>query len=254
MADKVKFGIKNVHIFPATNISTPTYAAGIAVPGAVSFSLEAQGEISKFHADNIVYYQSASNNGYEGDLEIARIPDEIFEKIFHYSVDANYVITENSSSEVVPFAMTFEEDGDDSGTKFVLYNCTATRPTRELNTIEENKEPTTQTLTISAAPLTSGDVMAMTGDNTPDATLNAWHNAPYFASASNMFSVTFNSMGGSAVATQYVESGDTVTEPANPTKEGHTFGAWYSDLALTDAWTFATDTVTSDMMLYASWT
>ena len=255
MADKVKFGIKNVHIFPISSwsLGVPTYGAAIAVPGAVSLSLDAQGDINKFYADNVVYYQSAANNGYEGDLEIARIPDEILEKIFKYTKDVNGVYTENSTDEFANFAMTFEEDGDDTGTKFVLYNCTATRPSRTLNTIEDSKTPTTQTLTVSAAPLPDGNVFAMTSDTTPDAVYNSWHNTVYIASGTALYLVTFNSNGGTPVQSQSVAAGGKVTEPDDPTKEGKTFGGWFSDLALTDAWTFATDTVNSDLMLYAAW-
>lgn len=184
MADKVKFGIKNVHIFPITAyISTvPTYGAVIDVPGAVSLSMSAQGDISKFYADNIVYYQSSANNGYEGDLEVALIPDGVYENIYGYTKDANGVITEDALTEAKAFAMTFEEEGDQDGTKFVLYNCTATRPSRELATIEDSKTPTTQTLTVSAAPLKSGDVLAMTSATTPDGVKSAWHNSVYFSS------------------------------------------------------------------------
>ena len=185
MADKVKFGIKNVHIFPMTayTSTTPTYGTVIDVPGAVSLSMGAQGDINKFYADNIVYYQTSANNGYEGDLTVALIPDAFYENVLEYDKDTNGVITEDASKEAKSFAMTFEEEGDTTGTKFVLYNCTATRPTRELNTIEDTKTPTTQALTVSAAPLKNGKVMAMTGATTPDSVLNGWHNSVYFAPA-----------------------------------------------------------------------
>lgn len=256
MADKVKFGIKNVHVFPINSITdgVPSYGSPIAVPGAVSFSMSAQGDINKFYADNIVYYQSSANNGYEGDLELALIPESFYQQIFGQTPDVNGVMTENASVEAKSFAMTFEEDGDQTGTKFVLYNCTATRPTKELQTIEDSKTPVTQTLTVSAVPLSSGDVMGMTTAATPDATLQGWHNAVYLSTGAAQYSVYFNSMGGSAVPTAIVASGAKVTEPDDPTKDGYTFGGWYSDLALTDAWTFATDTVTSNIMLYAKWT
>lgn len=176
--DKVKFGIKNVHIFPQLT-DAPTFGPVIDVPGAVSLSLDAQGDISKFYADNIVYYQTSANNGYEGDLEVALIPDEVFEKIFNYVKDEKNVYTENASKNVVPFAMTFEEEGDQAGTKFVLYNCTATRPSRSLATVEDSKEPTTQTLSVSAAPLKDGNVMAMTSADTTAEVLNDWHTDVY---------------------------------------------------------------------------
>lgn len=255
MADKVKFGIKNVHVFPITalNAGVPTYGDPIAVPGAVSFSMSAQGDINKFYADNIVYYQSSANNGYEGDLTVALIPEAFYEKIFGQTPDVNGVMTEKSNIEAKAFAMTFEEDGDQTGTKFVLYNCTASRPTKELQTIEDSKTPVTQTLTVSAVPLSSGDVMGMTTATTPTATLEGWHNAVYLSTGAAQYSVYFNSMGGSDVPTAIVASGAKVTQPADPTKDTYTFGGWYSDLALTDAWDFTTDVVTSNIMLYAKW-
>ena len=255
MADKVKFGIKNVHVFPIVSVTAgvPTYGDVIDVPGAVSFSMSAQGDINKFYADNIVYYQSSANNGYEGDLTLALIPEAFYEKIFGQTPDANGVMTENAAVEAKAFAMTFEEDGDQTGTKFVLYNCTATRPTKELQTIEDSKTPVTQTLTVSAVPLQSGDVMGMTTSATPDAVKNTWHDAVYIASGTSTFLVSFNSMGGSIVQSQSVADGEKATEPTAPTKTGYTFGGWYSDLDLTDAWDFSTDVVTSDMMLYAKW-
>ena len=176
--DKVKFGIKNVHIFPMLS-DTPTYDEVFALPGAVSLSLNAQGEINKFYADNIAYYQTSANNGYDGDLEIALIVDEMWEKIFNYVKNEDNVVTENASKGVVPFAMTFEEEGDQTGTKFVLYNCTATRPSRSFATIEDTKTPTTQTISISAAPLKDGNVMAMTQANTTVKVLQEWHNDVY---------------------------------------------------------------------------
>ena len=183
--DKVKFGIKNVHFFPmnAYISAVPTYGTVIDVPGAVSLSLSAQGDINKFYADNIVYFQTSANNGYEGDLNVALIPEDVYEEIFGYSKDTNDVITEDASATAKAFAMTFEEDGDQTGTKFVMYNCTATRPSRDLNTIEDTKTPTTQTLTVSAAPLKNGKVMAMTGASTPDGVKSAWHSSVYFAPA-----------------------------------------------------------------------
>lgn len=253
--DKVKFGIKNVHIFPIESMvnGVPTYGNVINAPGAVSFSMGAQGEINKFYADNIVYYQSSANNGYEGDLTLALIPEEVYEKIFGQVPDANGVMTENAAIEAKAFAMTFEEDGDQTGTKFVLYNCTATRPTKELNTIEDNKTPVTQALTVSAVPLQNGDVMAMTTSTTPEAVKNNWHNEVYRASGSSTWLVSFNSMGGSTVQSQSVVDGEKATEPTAPTKDGYTFDGWYSDLALTTAWDFSTDVVSSNMMLYAKW-
>jgi uncharacterized repeat protein (TIGR02543 family) len=69
------------------------------------------------------------------------------------------------------------------------------------------------------------------------------------------FTVTFNSQGGTAVASRTgVASGSTITAPAAPTREGFIFGGWFKDESCLNAWNFATDTVTSSIILYAKWT
>jgi len=45
-----------------------------------------------------------------------------------------------------------------------------------------------------------------------------------------------------------------VTEPTVPTKTGYTFGGWYKESGCTNTWDFNTDTVISDVTLYAKWT
>lgn len=69
----------------------------------------------------------------------------------------------------------------------------------------------------------------------------------------NPYAVTFDSNGGSEVTMKFADMGGTITEPTAPTKPEIKFGGWYRDAELTDAWNFATDTVTSDIVLYAKW-
>ncbi|MBJ9992087.1 InlB B-repeat-containing protein [Paenibacillus sp. S28] len=67
--------------------------------------------------------------------------------------------------------------------------------------------------------------------------------------------VTFNSQGGSAISSiTNVDSGTIISAPPAPTRAGYTFAGWYKEAAGTNAWSFAADTVTSDMTLYAKWT
>lgn len=56
------------------------YDTPIKLPGAVSLSLEQQGELTPFYADGIKYYVATSNGGYQGELEAAMITDEFREK------------------------------------------------------------------------------------------------------------------------------------------------------------------------------
>lgn len=68
------------------------------------------------------------------------------------------------------------------------------------------------------------------------------------------YAVTFNTDNGSVVESMTgVRYGATITEPTAPTKTGYTFGGWYKE-GLETAWTFASDTVTEAITLYAKWT
>lgn len=76
---------------------------------------------------------------------------------------------------------------------------------------------------------------------------------PGYTPPGQKYTVTFDSQDGSAVASVEVESGNKVTKPTDPRKEGHTFGGWYKEAACTNAWNFETDTVTGPTTLYAKW-
>lgn len=75
-----------------------------------------------------------------------------------------------------------------------------------------------------------------------------------FVAALDDWDVSFNSNGGSTVATiTDVDDGTTISAPTAPTKAGYRFLGWYEDSALTNPWNFATETVEADMTLYAGW-
>ena len=67
------------------------------------------------------------------------------------------------------------------------------------------------------------------------------------------YTVTFDSQGGSAVSDQTVTEGRTITEPAAPTRDGHTFAGWFTESSGGSQWNFST-AVTENMTLYAQWT
>lgn len=64
--------------------------------------------------------------------------------------------------------------------------------------------------------------------------------------------VTFNSNGGSEVASQVAVNG-VVTQPADPVRDGFTFSGWYTDEGCTSPFDFST-TVGGPITLYAGWT
>lgn len=182
--NKVQFNLKNVHIAKLTNDATPAWGTPVAVPGAVSLSLDAEGEAYEFYADGIVYYGTNANNGYSGDLEMALIPDTIMKDIFGMTIGAtSKVVTEDASAEPEHFALMFEIDGDAAENYYALYNCLATRPSIGSTTNTETKEAQTQTMSITARPLPNGLVQAHTTGDTPTAIRTGWFTSVFVEGA-----------------------------------------------------------------------
>ena len=180
--NKVKYNLKNVHAAKLTvgEQGAFTYAAPQSIPGAVSISLDAEGDTSPFYADGIVYFRSNTNNGYSGDLEIALIPEWFRTDILLEEKDSNGVLVEKSTiTEMPKFALLFEFDGDVHGIRHVLYNCSASRPSIASETKEDTIEPVTETLSLTADPRADGLVKARTGDTTTEETYNNWYQSIY---------------------------------------------------------------------------
>ena len=179
--NKVKFNLKNAHyaLLTVGADDTPSYGTPVRLPGAVSLSLSANGEPENFYADGIAYYVINNNMGYDGDLELALIPESFREDVLNELKDAKGVLIENSDAELALFALLFEFDGDVRHIRHVMYNCSASRPKIEGKTNEESREVQTEKLTIKATPLPDGTVKAKTGDTTDATTYEGWYESVY---------------------------------------------------------------------------
>ena len=67
------------------------------------------------------------------------------------------------------------------------------------------------------------------------------------------YSITFNSNGGSSVATMLVLGSTAASAPTAPTKTGYTFGGWYSNEGLTTPVDWSS-TIGTNKTYYAKWT
>ena len=185
--NKVKFNICNVHyaLITVDEDGDVTFGTPVAMPGAVSLSLEPNGEPSNFYADGYAYYTISNNMGYEGDLELAMVPESFRTDVLKESLDDNSVLVESANVETANFALLFEFDGDVKKIRHVLYNCSAARPNIESATNEEEIEVQTETLAITAAPLANGYVKARTGDSTTDTVYTGWYSSVYMPTVAN---------------------------------------------------------------------
>ena len=174
--NKVHYDLTNVHIAKIlTTGDETTWDTPKRLPGAISMDLAAQGDTYKLRADGIDYYVSTSNNGYEGDLNIAMVPDWFRQEILGDTLsEKDKVLIENALKEPSAFALIYEFLYDKKHRRHVLYNCVATRPNIAGENKDNQKEPDTETMTITASPLANGNVKASTTEDTPDAAYTGW--------------------------------------------------------------------------------
>lgn len=192
-ANKVKYGLKNVHYALVTETVVTTganagktvssYGTVKALAGAVSLSLSSSASKSVFRADDSDYYVSYGQGGYEGDLEIARVNEDFLKDVLGLKEDTNGILVEDSTAfkTVNYFALTFEFDGDKRETKHCLYKCSASRPDIASQTTGEggSTDPQTETLTITAVPRVDEDkyIHLQTQETTSTSVIEAWYTA-----------------------------------------------------------------------------
>lgn len=120
----------------------------------MSMEMQPEGEVNKIRADGIDYIIYMSNNGYTGTLNFVQISDEF--KVDNLA-ERKDVMTgiqyEDADSTPTPFALMGEFKGDSEGIRWIYYNCTAARPNMAGDNKENQKEPDTESLSITVAPL-----------------------------------------------------------------------------------------------------
>lgn len=181
---RVKLGLKDV-VYCEVTISDnadPTFGTVKSWPGAVSLSLDQQGEDVEFWADDIVYYMTTGNSGYSGDLESALVPDDFRLAHLQEYVDAAGNLIEDADKDGKPFALGFRIVGDRDNRPVWLYYCTAARPAVGSSTKTGTPEVKTETLTITSRPIKFSSINRSVIKATPIATATAATKAAYLDS------------------------------------------------------------------------
>lgn len=146
---KVQFGLSRAYYSVLTN---GTYGTPVALPGAVSLTLNREGsEPEKFYADNITYFVApAVNSGYTGTLTLAKVPASFGVDVLGEVVDDNGMQVEIADANPKSFALLYQVEGDADQKRYVFFNCTAQRSTPSANTKSDSTTPDTQDLEFTA--------------------------------------------------------------------------------------------------------
>lgn len=175
--NKVQYSLRNVHYAAVTTgeSGVVTFGKPIPMPGAVTFSATPVGETKAFYADGIEFYTTTSNGGYEGEIELALIPESFLTEMLGETLSAvDKVLVENAYAKPMPFALLFEFEGDVKAIRRLFYNCIAKRVSIESSTSQETTEVKPQKLSFKARPMSDGKIKAQTSDATTEPAYVGW--------------------------------------------------------------------------------
>lgn len=147
----VKFGLRNVHV-AFFDPETGEYDTPKRMPGAISLTMNAVGSSSKLEADDTVYNEVESNQGYEGTLNIADMPEWFQVEALGYIKGKNGGLVEPKDMVRKSFALLHEVQTDTKGRRFVTYDVKVSRPTQNANTAKETIDYDTVELSFTAVP------------------------------------------------------------------------------------------------------
>lgn len=155
--NKVEFGISELHVGTYT-VDPDTGVATLGTPyhqkGAVTLSVEAESDSNDFYADNIKYWSGFSDNGFTGSIEVARFDNDFKTQFLGYKITADGGVASVKNATKPDVYIAFQTEGNVEPRRVLLLNVALGAISREFSTIEETKEPVTESLDIT-----------VTGDN-----------------------------------------------------------------------------------------
>ena len=151
MANKVEFGISNLHVGTYTVASGGTVTMGTPYhqKGAVGFSPEQDSENNVAYADNIAYWSEYTQGPFEGDLTVMLFDDAFKTQFLGYVTTNKGGIGQVKNATKPNVYIAFEVEGDTEKRRCIFYNCSLGVIGREYATVEDSKEPVNETLGIT---------------------------------------------------------------------------------------------------------
>lgn len=149
MADnnKVLFGFKNLYVGTYAVVDgTVTLGTPYHQRGAVGFSPEADESESNFYADDIAYFTEQVGRTRSGDLEVAKFDDKFKTDFLGYRATSGGGLAEVVNPVKPNVYIMFEVSGDAEGRRVIMYNGSLGSINREYQTIEENREVVTESI------------------------------------------------------------------------------------------------------------
>lgn len=187
-ANKVNFGLKNVHyaLITYSSAGVPSWGTVKNFPGAVSVSLSRDGSDSDFYADDVKYFHLGTNNGYTGTLEMADYPASVCKDLWNMDITTTgKLLVEDVDAQPAEFGLLFEIDGDQQPTRYCMYRCTASRPDIASQTKADSTDVQTQSCDLTIMPVIdptvsspiNGKVYYRTTEDTPSATYTSFYSS-----------------------------------------------------------------------------
>lgn len=156
--DKVEYGFRNVYysVITENNDGTITYGTPKSFLaqgcGGISINLAPVGDQTEMYADDISWFATTMNNGYDGDLVMTKVSVDFKKDILKMEEDTNGALIETANVIANKFALGFEVQGNENPQRTWYYYCSVARPSDEHTTKEASITPNEKTLSLQARP------------------------------------------------------------------------------------------------------
>lgn len=161
MANKVEFGISNLHV--GTYVDDGNGNVTLGTPyhqkGAVSFSPEQDVEDNPFYADDITYWNEYTEGHFTGDLTVAMFDDDFKTQFLGYVTLTNGGLAQKKGATKPNVYVAFQVQGDAEKRRVIFYNCSLGSIVREFTTVEDAKTPNTEALAVTCIGDNNNGVM-----------------------------------------------------------------------------------------------
>jgi len=178
---KIRFGVKNLKYAKLTYTNgLEEYGNYVDIPGAKSISLSPAGETATEYADDTVWFEEASNDGYTGTVNVEELPESFLIDIMGQVKDTKGTLFESANAEIAEFALAgeFTNKGDAvvNGKRFCLFRCKAARPNMDGTGKGNSLTVDTDTLNITVRPRLSDNKVKATA-NSNETAYATWFNS-----------------------------------------------------------------------------